>query len=627
MPALCLLCSQSHAADEKASTLAVITVTDSKPDLRPVGATLIDNTRLPGKVSSSSDAARLLSDVPGVNLYGGGGVSSLPVIHGLADDRLRIKVDGMDLISACANHMNPPLSYIDPSNVGSFEVFTGITPVSAGGDSIGGAIVVNSAAPEFAKAGEGTLLKGQVGAFLRSNGNGKGGNVSLTVASDKLNVTYNGATTASDNYDAAAPFKMAIPSTAAVKVPGPKEVGSTLYKSENQSLGLAMRHQNHLVELKLGLQDIPYQGFPNQRMDMTSNQSHQVNLRYIGQYQWGSLEARVYDETTRHKMNFLANKLQTVTSLGMPMDTEGKTTGALVKADVVLSERNMLKVGTEAQSYRLNDWWDPISAMPGMMGGGTFWNIKDGQRDRFDIFGELESRWNAQWLSQVGLRSSTMTMDTGKVQGYTISAPMGMMNMGYGDPANPASIPGAFNALDHKRTDNNLDFSALLRHTPDAEKSFEIGFGRKTRSPNLYERFAWSTNNTMVMNMINWTGDANGYVGNINLKPEVANKLSATANWHDAARQQWGLQATPHVTYIHDYIDAVACATVGKTCPARTDKFVNLSFANQDAKIYGLDISGYTQLAKTGDLGTITLTGMVSLCVEKIPRWMATFTT
>ena len=75
----------------------------------------------------------------------------------MADDRVRVKVDGMDLISACANHMNPPLSYIDPSSVGSISVYAGITPVSVGGDSIGGTIQVNSQAPEFAKEGQGTL--------------------------------------------------------------------------------------------------------------------------------------------------------------------------------------------------------------------------------------------------------------------------------------------------------------------------------------------------------------------------------------------------------------------------------------------------------------------------------------
>ena len=220
--------------------------------------------------SSTSDTASLLRDVPGVSLYGAGGVSSLPVIHGLADDRLRIKVDGMDLISACGNHMNPPLSYIDPSNVGSIQVFAGIAPVSVGGDSIGGTILVNSAAPEFAAAGQGTLTKGQAGAFYRSNGNATGGNISATIASEKLSMTYSGSTVESGNYKAGGDFKPAGPAFRAdgksqytsTKWLSGDEVGTSMYKSTNQSLGFALRHENHLVELKLGMQDIPYQGFP-----------------------------------------------------------------------------------------------------------------------------------------------------------------------------------------------------------------------------------------------------------------------------------------------------------------------------------------------------------------------------
>jgi iron complex outermembrane receptor protein len=117
----------------------------------------------------------------------------------------------MDLISACGNHMNPPLSYIDPSNVGSIQVFAGITPVSVGGDSIGGAIVVNSPEPEFAAAGQGMLLKGQAGAFYRSNGNATGGNLSATIANEKLSMTYSGSTVESDNYTAGGDFKPAGP--------------------------------------------------------------------------------------------------------------------------------------------------------------------------------------------------------------------------------------------------------------------------------------------------------------------------------------------------------------------------------------------------------------------------------
>ncbi len=74
---------------------------------------------------------------------------------------------------------------------------------------------------------------------------------------------------------------------------------------------------------------------------------------------------------------------------GMPMDTEGKNTGALVKADIVLSERDMLRVGGEYQRYRLNDWWDP-SGMAAC-GPNTFWNINNGERDRLDCLRRMGS--------------------------------------------------------------------------------------------------------------------------------------------------------------------------------------------------------------------------------------------
>ena len=559
--------------------------------------------------TGTSDTARLLDGQPGVDLYGAGGVSSLPVIHGIADDRLRIKVDGMDLISACGNHMNPPLSYIDPSNVGSIKVFAGITPVSVGGDSIGGAILVDSAAPEFS-ANEDTLLKGQAGAFFRSNGNGRGGNLSATIAGEKLSITYNGSMAESGDYKAAQDFKaagLAAPDRTTNWLSG-DVVGSTMYKSVNHALGFALRHENHLAELKLGLQDIPYQGFPNQRMDMTGNDSTQINLRYKGQYQWGALEARAYQEKTRHVMQFFDDKRFWYVPgaappgspnpvPGMPMDTEGQNTGALVKADIILSERDIIRVGGEYQLYRLNDWWLPSG---GGMWPNTFWNINGGQRDRFDIFGEWEARWSQQWISQFGVRSDTVRMNTGPVQGYNTTATY-------------ATDVAAFNAADRGRTDHNWDLTALARYTPDDSKAFEFGYAQKTRSPNLYERYTWSTGG-MAMRMINWVGDGNGYVGNLNLKPEVAHTLSATADWHDANEEKWGVKVTPYYTYIQDYIDASACTVTRGSCLAvnPTSGFLHLTMVNQNARLYGVDISGYMPLAVPGHYGSFTATGMIS---------------
>lgn len=579
---------------------------------------------LKSKRAGTSDTASLLEDVPGVSLYGAGGVSSLPVIHGLADDRLRIKVDGMDLISACGNHMNPPLSYIDPSSVGSIKVFAGIAPVSLGGDSIGGTVQVESAMPKFSANGE-TLLSGELGAFYRSNSNAQGGNLAATIASETLSLTYTGSTAKSDDYKAGGDFKQAYANAAAAakdagdRVLGRDEVGSSMYKSTNQSLALALRNANHLFEFKLGVQDIPYQGWPNQRMDMTGNDSKQFNLRYTGDYGWGKFEGRAYHEHTRHKMQFFDDKLYwygptaptsyTTSGVpcaigaapagcaaGMPMDTDGKNSGVTAKASILMSERDLLRIGAEGQQYRLNDWWDPSGKG---MWPNTFWNINGGQRDRMALFGEWEANWNPQWLTQFGVRHEAVDMNTGTVQGY---------GAGYVADAT------AFNNANRKKTDHNWDLTALARFTPSATQTYEFGFAQKTRSPNLYERYTWSKGG-MAMYMINMAGDGNGYVGNLNLKPEVAHTLSATADWHGEGAEDWSMKVTPYYTQIQDYIDAQRCLT-GSSCTAanltKTNGYVFLQFVNQRARLYGIDISGRMPLAKSEGYGDLTATAVIS---------------
>jgi len=441
-------------------------------------------------------------------------------------------------------------------------------------------------------------------------------------------MTYSGSTAQSDNYKAGGDFK----TTTATGRPGHTlpldEVGSSAYKSINQTLAIALRNDNHLFDLKFTQQHIPYENYPNQRMDMTENDSDQVNLGYTGQYQWGLLKARIYHEETRHKMDFADDKQylygpnppSTIVAPGMPMDTEGKNTGASVKADILLSERDILRVGAEAQQYRLNDWWPPspsslagmvsapgVPATSGGMAPNTFWNINNGQRDRYALFGEWEARLNPQWTSLLGLRHETVKMDTGSVQGYNA------VMAGYSASA------AAFNARSHQRTDNNLDLTALARYTPDASRAFEIGYAQKTRSPNLYERYSWSQN-SMALIMNNFVGDGNGYLGNPDLKPEVAHTLSATADWHDAARQQWGLKVTPYYTYVQDYIDAIRCmgsgtmmnALCGGAANNTATNFVQLQYANQSARLYGMDVSGYFPLAKTGDYGSFTASGLLN---------------
>ncbi|RMC96502.1 TonB-dependent receptor, partial [Aquitalea palustris] len=97
-----------------------VVVHGTRPDSLADGSTL-DAAQLAAQKARSSDSAQLLQDIPGLSLHGAGGFSSLPVLRGLADDRLLVKTDGISLIASCPNHMNSPLSYMDASKVDSVQ--------------------------------------------------------------------------------------------------------------------------------------------------------------------------------------------------------------------------------------------------------------------------------------------------------------------------------------------------------------------------------------------------------------------------------------------------------------------------------------------------------------------------
>ena len=612
---LALYAAQGVAADD-GSSLEEILVTARRILTPGFGANGLDAAELARKRGRTSDSARLLIGIPGVSTYGAGGVSSLPVIHGLADDRLRTQVDGVDIMAACPNHMNSPLSYIDPSAVASVDVYAGVTPVSVGGDSIGGSIVVRSADPAFAPSGE-HLLKGEAGASYRSNGNGWGGNLGGTFATERLSVAYAGAYTQSDNYRAGSDFKD-YTFTGRMGHSLPKdEVGSTYYESANQSVRLAWRAGPHLVDFTYSRQDLPDEGFANQRMDLTDNTASLFNLAYTGALGWGTLKARAYYQDTSHDMDFGDDKrywygtasggmgmngsacspISATCAAGMPMKTDGENTGVSVDAAMRIRGEDLLRVGVEIQDNRLNDWWPPSGSG---MWPYEFVNINDGQRTRYAAFGEWEVR-NARWSSILGARFESVATDAGRVHGYNLdSSPTG----GVGGMGNQTRDAALFNTASRRRTDANWDVAWLARYTPSATQTYEFGLAQKSRSPNLYERYTWSTWQ-MAAFMNNFVGDGNGYVGNVDLEPEVARTISVTADWHDAAAERWSVRVTPYYTDVKDYIDAVqwdAATNAPRVVPV-IDQFTVLRYVNQSARLYGADLAADYRMPGTTALG------------------------
>ena len=331
-------------------------------------------------------------------------------------------------------------------------------------------------------------------------------------------------------------------------------------------------------------------------MDMTDNQSWFVNGHWTNDLGFGTIDLKADYRATFHQMNFLADKGGS--NPGMPMNTHVQSGGYTAKLDIPVVAEQTLRVGNEYHAETMNDWWPAASATSMMMGPNTFINVNNGQRNRLGFFAELESRWSDRLTTVAGGRFDRVTMNTGNVAPYSWTS---MMQMADQMAAN------AFNAASHQRTDQNWEGSLLASYTPTNSVTIEGGYAHKTQSPNLYERYTWGQGGMASM-MIGWFGDGNGYFGNLNLKPERADTLSASAELRGQGKAGWFLKAAPYYTHVNDYIDATYVKNLVSTSVAH---FNQLQFNNEEAEFYGIDVSGALPVL-TSAYGQTKLTGSLA---------------
>jgi iron complex outermembrane receptor protein len=355
------------------------------------------------KVQSSSqshNSADLLADAPGVSLHGNGELATIPFLHGLGDERAKIVVDGMTISSACPNHMNPTLGYVAPAQAAQMTVLAGITPVSLGGDSLGGTISVESAAPAFAEPGSKLREEGTFTGFYRSNGENWGGSLNEGIASEHFSLGYVGAFTTADDYSDGAGHK----------------ITSTYAQSTDHALTLAAQGGHNFFEATGSYHHVPFEGFVNAFMDLTHNNATSLNARYRRTLAAGSVDARFYWQNTLHEMNFLADKVA-VDGAGasMPMNTHGRDFGYSVRYESAFSARHTLRACNELHRLRLDDWWPPVAGAAPMMGPDAFININNGRRTRLGTYAEFFSHWNSHWATLLGVRNDTVWSDADNV--------------------------------------------------------------------------------------------------------------------------------------------------------------------------------------------------------------------
>ncbi|MDQ9093106.1 TonB-dependent receptor [Pseudoalteromonas haloplanktis] len=549
-------------------------------------------------------AEQLLSDL-GVDFSAAGGVSGLPILNGMMGDRVKILVDGADITAACGNQMNPPLSYISANQVASYRVVAGVSPVSAGGDNIAGVIQVNSIAPQYSDKAEFDWHSGYVSAQYRSSNNAQAVGVGARLASDTVSINYQGSFEDADSYEDG----------------NDDLVLDTLYRVQNHALTAAVRDEKQQLVVKLTHQKIPFQGFPNQYMDMTDNTSYGLISQYKRTLENGEFQAQINYNDVEHEMGFF-----TAEKTGMmPMNTDAQDISYQLNWRLELDKDTTLLLGQEYFGYRIDDWWPAIEGSM-MMGPNDYVNINDGERDRYTAFAELQKQLDKKWWVSTGARIEYVHTDAGEVQPYsdmTMDGGMddmsGMDSMGdmsgmgdmsammMDDPNQDAAM--AFNAMDRERSDTLVDASLLVRYQITNEDELEFGLARKNRAPNLYERYSWGVS-TMSTSMIGWFGDGNGYIGDPDLAAETAHTVSASYT-KSATDGTWQVTANTWYTQVNDYIDGAVVDSTNRTDMPLTQRNT-LKFTNLDATLYGGKLESIVRVVDSKKAGTWDLTAAIT---------------
>lgn len=529
----------TFAADVKALEKALdpVVVTATRPALPSAASVDRDDARN----DSVRDSAAMIESVPGAAVVRNGAQTGILQLRGLSQDRVKIRIDGMEISPACPNHMDPPMHYISPADIEAIQVTAGLTSVVQGGDSIAGTVTANTKGLRYSTSG-GFEFSGRAKAGYSGANSGHESNLSFNLGGSGAALRYSGDTLQGGDL---------------------KYAGGTArltgYDSVRHQLEGGIKAGDGEAGVSFGQHRSKDVGTPALGMDMIKDDAHSVRVGYNGRFNFGSgtsniagsVEARIYQHKIDHEMNNFTLRTYTPAAQRMKAPATSDDNG-FVLGFTLPKGADIFRVGVDGHNNDFNVYQQSL-------GSGMIRDlVPNASRDRQGIYAELEAKPDPTWRTVLGLRHETVSTSASTVA----------RSMGAGD----AAERDAFNLASRDKTDRNWDLTATARHTVGSALAWEFGIARKIRSPSLIERYLWKPSSTYG------SADGQNYLGKIDLKPEVSNQLAVSADW-----QQGGAYVKPTFFYnrVNDYIQGVAARSAANVAV--------LQFSNIRAQLHGID--------------------------------------
>lgn len=517
---------------------------------------------------SLSDTAAALDETPGGALVDNGGISGEIAFRGMSSYRNQTQIDGMGITSGGPNWMDPPLHYAPAALMQSLSVTRGIPSVADSVDGIGTTVNAKTRTSRYGDTAD-YQSHGFLSSTIRSvdNGHTVAGGAWLANQSNRLGLT--GATDHAG--DRRTPYG---------------KIRASSYGRDQVGVNFGHRNQYGETSGFVRRQWTGDTGNPDLPLDIHFFRTWLAELKNVTTLGETTLTSQVNFSHVEHEMdNYILRPVPDFSPLNGskadPRFIRARSQGYAVK----LAAEHPLFEGTVSGGF--DGRWAQHNAFVGnpempAFRADPFDAIR---RDYYSGFGQWKGGLGGPYSGELGVRYTHVVSDAGP-GGVASSLPRPAQN-----------LAREFAGKNRRKTDDNVDVVTKLARTLGEQWSVQAAIARRTRSPYYLERYGY-----IPLQATAGLADGNNYVGDIDLKPEVAYEADLGLTFSGDR-----LSFSPNVYYhrINHYITGVAYDSTPGTIDTDVERVskVNgdptpLRYANVNAEIYGADMAARYRLSK-----------------------------
>ena len=529
-----------------------------------------------------ADTAELLRKMPGANINSNGELTGIAQYRGMHGDRVNVMINGAHISSGGPNAMDAPLHYAPVAALESLTIRRGITPVSAGQETIGGHVEAVTHSGDFgfsdkfewsgrAYLGGQSVNSGIVGSSFLSYANRNHIFRTLLMTEKADDSRYTDGT-----------------------------IRPSEYTRNRFDLGYGFRQGDHEFSIDVARNDTGDAGTAALPMDIESVKSDLLRTRYAWEHSDFTVSAELYKNSIDHWMSNFHLRTPPRDNTNAPAPNRYRRTFTTSdNAGFILKAENFVENGSWIAG--LDGHYSTHAALIGNPNNRAFFidSFNDAERNITGIFIERSRIMNDRTGMDAGIRFNHVRMKSAPVgANFSNSAMMnGLAN----------SIASRFNEGSLAKTDDNIDWFARLSYDYSPSITVYVGAARKTRSPSYQERYLW-----LPAESTGGLADGKNHVGNPSLKPEVSHEVELG---FDLEKGKWSLYPRLFAKNVDDFIQGTPSTDPQVNTFAQMMANMSgaaahtpLMFNNVEARYAGFDLEAIYRLSSSFDLRVVAST-------------------